>query len=92
MDESAAFDTINHGILLRKLKAYRVHDDTIAWVSDYLSARTEYVSLGGQDSIMKQTRTGVPQGSILGPTLFNIYVNEFPEIVRDPEECENQAT
>ena len=76
---------------MRKLKVYRFHEDAIEWIQDYLSSRTEYVSLGGQDSAMRQTFTGVPQGSILGPTLFNVYVNEFPEIVRDPDSCKNQV-
>ena len=91
IDESAAFDTLNHEIMLRKLKMYRLHDNTIEWVKNYLTARTEYVSLGGQDSAMRQTVTGVPQGSILGPTLFNIYINEFPEIVKDQNSCESQV-
>ena len=89
VDESSAFDTINHSILLRKLKLYRCHQNTIDWIQDYLTARTEYVSLGGKDSVMKSTSTGVPQGSILGPTLFNVYINKFAEIVKDPDTCQN---
>ena len=87
VDESAAFDTIDHEILLNKLRLYRIHENTIAWLRDYLTARTEYVTIGGQDSKMEATSSGVPQGSILGPILFNIYINDFAEIVKDHEKC-----
>ena len=89
VDESAAFDTVNHSILINKLELYGIHKETLQWIRDYLSARTEYVTIGGQDSNMRKTTTGVPQGSILGPTLFNVYINEFAEIVKDHKSCKN---
>ena len=91
VDESAAFDTVNHGILLRKLRVYKLHNDTLAWIDNYLTARTEYVAIGAHESDMKATVTGVPQGSIIGPTLFNCYVNDLPELVKDLETCKSNA-
>ena len=91
IDESAAFDSISHSILLDKMKLYNVHDSTIKWISDYLNFRTQYVTIGGKDSIMKPVYTGIPQGSTLGPTLYNFYINNFPEIVNDHQSCQEEA-
>ena len=67
VDESAAFDSLHHRIILDKMKFYRLHQDTIDWVKYYISARSQFVSLGAQDSRIKPLTTAVPQGSILGP-------------------------
>ena len=87
IDESAAFDSISHSILLNKMRLYKMDESAIEWISDYLGYRTQYVTIGGKDSIMKPVYTGVPQGSTLGPTLYNFYINDFPEIVNDHLTC-----
>ena len=77
MDLSKAFDTINHEILLTKLKFYGLDFSSLSWFTSYISNRKQYVSYEDEDSSMEYLSIGVPQGSILGPLLFLIYVNNI---------------
>ena len=61
IDELSAFDVIPHGILIEKLKMYKLHKSTITWLRNYLKSRSQYVSIGGQDSTMRKVDQGVPQ-------------------------------
>ena len=74
---SKAFDTLNHDILLDKLAFYGISGINKDLFKCYLSNRKQYVQFNGKDSHMFHIRTGVPQGSILGPLLFLIYINDF---------------
>ena len=77
IDLEKAFDTVNHKILLSKLEHYGIRDTSLTWISSYLSNRKQSVKLNGVNSKYEKVSCGVPQGSILGPLLFIIYVNDM---------------
>ena len=79
LDLSKAFDTIDHNILLDKLKYYRFDDTAIKLFRSYLTNRYQYVQMENAKSQLLEIITGVPQGSILGPLLFIIYINEISQ-------------
>ena len=77
LDLSKAFDTLNHNILLHKLKHYVSSKNSTGLIKNYLENRTQYVNFNNVNSDHQKISTGVPQGSILGPLLFLIYVNDL---------------
>ena len=78
MDLSKAFDTLDHKSLWNKFKYHGVNGTPLCWLMSYLSNRTEYVEINNVISSRSTISTGVPQGSILGPLLFLIYMNDRP--------------
>jgi hypothetical protein len=81
LDLQKAFDTVNHAILLGKLRALGMTDSSIRWFESYLTGRTQVVDVDGVHSGPKEITCGVPQGSILGPLLFLVYVNDMVAVV-----------
>ena len=82
VDISKAFDSINHQILLGKLEHIRLSESYLKWFKSYLVDRRQCVCINGELSETRQTDLGVTQGSILGPLLFNVYVNSLPTCVK----------
>ena len=77
MDLSKAFDTLNHELLIAKLNAYGFSHDSVRLLYSYLSNRWQRTKINNTFSSWSELLLGVPQGSILGPLLFNIYLNDL---------------
>ena len=80
LDFSKAFDTVDHDILLFKLSHYGIRDNALLWFKSYLSNRNQFVAYDGVRSSLKTIKCGVPQGSILDPLLFLIYINDLRNV------------
>ena len=80
IDLTKAFDTVDIDLLLTKLKKYGIQNTELRWFENYLKGRKQSCKINGHKSNVKIVKIGVPQGSILGPLLFIIYINDFPDV------------
>ena len=79
LDFAKAFDKVDHGVLLAKLARFGINSTLLRWIGDFLKNRKQVVEVEGEQSETSEVLSGVPQGSVLGPILFVIYISDIDD-------------
>ena len=85
VDFKKAFDTVNHNLLIKKLESFDIKNKALSWIRSYLTGRTQQTKIGEFLSDEREVKTGVPQGSILGPIFFICYINDIIKVCKNSQ-------